>query len=236
MTCTKPYASHTNAPTHTRSSLCHTLSTLYPLRSQLQKLEFATLWIILAHAAVFQTAPALSVLYAKVSILTRAAAYSVDIANAITKYNVTSTTSTNAVTLPLWLLLHHFGCLGAHLFSVFFLAPKTPAEIIVWALSSQSSHNTWTKKLSLVLYWGNVLAGALGGWAYACFLYHGGAGHAAALFVASVIMTCLGVLLLVTGSMSGSHFFVTLEAKQEVSKVKRKHVQIVCSQKVARAA
>ena len=122
----------------------------------------------------------------------------------------------NAVTLPLWLILHHFGVLGMHLFSVFYLAPKTPIEIIVWALGSQSSHNTWTKKLSLVLYWGNVLVGVLAGSVYACFLYDGGAGYAAALFVASVVVTCAGIAFLIGGSVSGTHFFVTLTMKKDV--------------------
>ena len=178
---------------------CADLKALYQLRSSLQKFEFATLWIILLHAAIFQQPSALSVLYIKMSFVLRLAAYSIDFANANAKHNPNPQT----VTLPLWLLFHHFGVVGMHLSSAFFLAPKEPIEIFVWALSSQSSHNTWTKKFSLPLYWGNVLLGVLSGSYYACFLYDGGAKYPAMLFLASLVVTTVGIALLLELSFRG---------------------------------
>lgn len=173
------------------------LKALYQLRKSLQKFEFGTLWIILLHAAIFQQASAFSVQYIKLSFVLRLAAYSVDFANANAKQILKPET---AVMLPLWLVFHHFGVVGMHLFSAFFLAPKEPLEIFVWALCSQSSHNTWTKKFSLPLYWGNVLLGVLSGSYYACFLYDGGARYPAILFLASLLVTMVGIALLLEQS------------------------------------
>ena len=60
------------------------------------------------------------------------------------------------------------------------------------------------------------MVGVLAGSVYACFLYDGGAGYAAALFAASVVMTCAGIAFLIGGSVSGTHFFVTLTTKKDV--------------------
>ena len=174
-------------------SVRYLIRSLYQLRSSVQKFEFATLWIILIHAAIFQKPSTLSVLYTKVSFVSRLAAYCIDFANANEKYNQ----NPNTMTPPLWLLFHHSGVVGMHLFSAFFLAPKKPIEIFVWALCSQSSHNTWTKKLSLSLYWGNVLLGVLSGSYSANFLYDGGSQYPAMLFLASLVVAIVGIGLLV---------------------------------------
>ncbi len=214
----KTSSSYTNTtPSQTStSSLCRYLSTLYPIRAKLQKMEFFILWIIIADAAIFQAAIGASALYTKLSFFSRATAYSVDFANVMTKYHLPSstktTTSTNndngsnaLFTLPIWLIMHHLGVLGTHFFSAFYLASKTPIDIFVWALASQSSHNTWMKKISLVLYWGNVLVGGIAGSVYGCFLYDGGAGYAALMHVVCAIVAWIGVVLLAGGSVSGSH-------------------------------
>ncbi len=168
------------------------LKALYQLRSSLQKFEFGTLWMIILHAAIFQQSSAFSVLYIKLSFVSRLAAYSIDFANANAKHNLKPQT----VTLPSWLVFHHSGVFGMHLFSAFFLTPKEPLEIFVWALCSQSSHNTWTKKFSLPLYWGNVLLGVLSGSYYACILYDGEARYPAILFLASLVVAMVGIALL----------------------------------------
>ncbi len=241
--------SHTStsaSPTcaHT-SSLLRYLINLYPIRKHLQKIEFTILWVIIADTAIFRTAMSVSSLYLKLSFISRATAYSVDFTNAASKYTPPSSSSSstgskqggmaigtvannsNIFTLPVWLIMHHFGVLGMHLFFIFYLAPKAPIEILLCALASQSSHNTWTKKMSLILYWVNVIVGVLAGLAYGCFLYDGGAGYAIALFVVCVVVTCVGILLLAGGSMLGRHIVVSVELRKETMApkwMKKKHV------------
>ena len=196
-------------PPKNADSVCYFLSTHRQFRSIVQKIEFTTLWIILINAATFQQSMAPSILYTKLSFFTRATAYFIDFANATSKYK--SVDLHDTIKLSLWLLLHHFGVLGIHLSSAFFLSPKAPIEVFVWALASQSSHNTWTKKFSLTLYWGNVLVGVLASTAYVWFLYDGGAQYGVLeLYVASLVLTCFGITFLLGGSVTGSHFFVNL--------------------------
>ncbi len=206
-------------------NFCRLLSTLRPIRSQLQKIEFALLWIILAYAVIFEESSVISVLYTKVSFLTRVFAYSVDIANAMMNCNLRSYPcnrgngkNSSTFTVPLWLVLHHFGFLGMHALSIFYIPPKTPIEIIAWTLTSQSSHNTWMKKRSMALYWGDVLIGMLAASINACFLYDIGAGHLATLFVANIMIACTGILLLVRGGVCGSQFFLTVKMNATIRK------------------
>jgi hypothetical protein len=135
------------------------------LRKQLQKVEFLACWMIVFVAAAADhmmiRAPASSIpsccyyymiLYCKFSTFTRALAYTVDLTNAWVKFDGA---------IPSWLALHHSGILAGHITEIFFLTPKTLSQLMVIALGFQSSHNTWTKKYSLKLYWANVLLGVL---------------------------------------------------------------------------
>jgi hypothetical protein len=92
------------------------------------------------------------------------------------------------------------------------------SQVILFALASQSSHNTWTKKHSMVLYWGNVLVGSLT--CCAIHLSHGGMSSdvqgAAMTFLLGLVVTSAGIVLLVAGSMYQRHFFLTM--KQEKAK------------------
>ena len=96
------------------------LRALNQLRPSVQKFEFASLWIIIIHTVIFQQISAISVLYKKLSFVLRLAAYSIDFANANAKYNQ----KPNTITLPLWLVFHHSGVAGMHLFSAFFFCSK----------------------------------------------------------------------------------------------------------------
>jgi hypothetical protein len=144
----------------------HSLKQTLALRKQLQKVEFLACWMIIFVAAAADhmmiRAPESTsipsccyyyiILYSKFSTFTRALAYAVDLTNAWVKFDGA---------IPSWLVLHHSGLLAGHITEIFFLTPKTFSQIMFGALGFQSSHNTWTKKYSLKLYWGNVIIGAL---------------------------------------------------------------------------
>ena len=138
-------------------------------RKQLQKVEFLACWMVFFIAAAADNdmmimAPTSSssissscclyytILYLKISTFTRAFAYAVDLTNAWVTFDGA---------IPSWLVLHHGGLLVGQITEIFFLTPKSLNQIMIVALGSQSSHNTWTKKYSLKLYWGNVLIGVL---------------------------------------------------------------------------
>lgn len=91
--------------------------------------------------------------YVKISIITRFLAYAVDFANASKKIG----------SLPSWLILHHAGVFIVHaLLGFYFLCHQSHyLKTIFCMLALQSTHNTWTKKYSLVLYWCNVLLGVI---------------------------------------------------------------------------
>lgn len=171
------------------ADICTILSTNYNLRHTLQKTEFATCWILLLVTVLTNTVTPLSVLYMKVSLFTRVLAYAFDFANAWVKRNHT---------LPMWLILHHSGVTVQHFTKAFFLTPNDPLQAVLFLLASQSSHNTWTKRLSLLLYWGNVLVGVL-----TCRYLHNlhDSGIAGVCFGGSLVVTSVGILLLVSDSM-----------------------------------
>lgn len=178
------------AASHHHADFCTILSRNYHLRHTLQKAEFAICWILLLMTLLTNTVFPLSVLYMKVSAFTRVLAYAFDLANAWVKRNRK---------LPMWLILHHSGCTGQHFTSAFFITPNSPLHVTVFLLGSQSTHNTWTKRLSLVLYWGNVLVGVLASIYSHCYLHV--SDIAGACFIRSFVMTSVGVALLVSKSI-----------------------------------
>ena len=89
--------------------------------------------------------------YIQVSIITRVFAYAVDFANACKKLG----------SLPSWLILHHTGCVVVHSLTAFVFSKSSTSLAILCMLALQSTHNTWTKKYSMILYWGNVLLGVI---------------------------------------------------------------------------
>jgi hypothetical protein len=206
-------------------SLVPSSTSHYELRKHLQKIEFCTCWAILIAVATTyldKNAPFLlspstpllyySTLYLKASVVSRALAYCSDFTNASEKCNGD---------LPVWLVLHHFGGLLQHFSKAMFLLgdpTSCRSQVILFALASQSSHNTWTKKHSMVLYWGNVLVGSLA--CCAIHLSHGGMSSdvqgAAMTFLLGLVVTSVGIVLLVAGSMYQRHFFLTM--KQEKAK------------------
>ena len=91
-----------------------------------------------------------SIVYIELSLFTRLLAYAVDFANAREKLG----------SLPSWLILHHVGVFAVHMNTAFHFS-QSYLYTMIYLLSLQSTHNTWTKKYSLVLYWGNVLLGVI---------------------------------------------------------------------------
>ena len=165
---------------------------LYTLRKHLQKIEFFMCWVIAFIMAGTNISPTFPVVCLKLSAFTRFFAYVLDFSNAYVKLDGS---------IPMWLVLHHSGVLVQHITKAFFLAPSSQYEVIIFALASQSSHNTWTKKLSLVLYWGNVLVGVL-----ACSYLHFShdESNAASCFYWSLLVTSFGISLLVRDTLSKS--------------------------------
>jgi len=129
-------------------------------RKQVQKIEFLTNWALLCLLAITATHTALynasshihttAFLYIEVSLFTRILAYSVDFANAREKLGK----------LPAWLILHHVGVFATHITVAFYFS-RSYFMTMIYLISIQSTHNTWTKKYSLALYWGNVLLGVI---------------------------------------------------------------------------
>ena len=89
--------------------------------------------------------------YLRITLLTRSVAYAIDFANAIEKIGK----------LPSWLVLHHCGVFLGHLLVAYEFDHSDTTKAILYLLSIQSSHNTWTKKHGLKLYWGNVFIGSV---------------------------------------------------------------------------
>jgi len=129
-------------------------------RKQVQKIEFITNWALLCllaitakHTALHNVSShihAIAFLYIEVSLFTRILAYAVDFANAREKLGK----------LPAWLVLHHVGAFAHHLTAALYFSRSYFMTMMI-LLILQSSHNTWTKKYSLALYWGNVLIGVI---------------------------------------------------------------------------
>ena len=172
------------------TSLVLTTDDLYTLRKHLQKTEFFMCWIIVLLMSVTNISPSLPVACLKLSAFTRFLAYVIDFTNAYVKLDGS---------IPMWLVLHHSGVLVQHITKAFFLTPSSQYQVILFALASQSSHNTWTKKLSLVLYWGNVLVGVV-----TSYLFHSShtASNAASSVYWSLVVTIFGISLLAWDTIS----------------------------------
>ena len=137
-------------------------------RKQFQKMEFLTNWALLCLLAVGESHTVFNIisshihtaalLYIKASIFTRIVAYAIDFANARKKLGK----------LPSWLILHHVGVLASHITVAFYFS-RTYFKAMLYLFCIQSTHNTWTKKYSLFLYWGNVLLGMMAS-IYASFM------------------------------------------------------------------
>jgi hypothetical protein len=152
-------------------------------------------WVIAFIMTGTNISPTFPVACLKLSAFTRffLAYYVLDFSNAYVKLDGS---------IPMWLVLHHSGVLVQHITNVFFLAPSSQYEVIIFALASQSSHNTWTKKLSLVLYWGNVLVGIL---TCSCYLHFShDESNATSCFYWSLLVTSFGISLLVRDALSKS--------------------------------
>jgi len=184
------------------------LSYVYDIRKKLQKVEFLIIWVLIcvlitslavADQKSFVDIYTISILYIQYSVLSRIFAYVMDFANASVKLG-TEDNKWNGI--PLWLILHHGGVLGSHIMiAFFFMNPAVDFKKMLLSLfATQSSHNTWTKKFSLILYWGNVVLGFLS-LSYIAVLSTKRAvddkGFSTAILLCSVISTLVGVLLLV---------------------------------------
>ena len=198
------------------SSLMSTLSKKYHLRKDLQKIEFFTCWAIIfislgltishhdtpcsdderctAHTSSILSSQTQLLLpymtfYLKASIVSRFIAYLFDFSNAAIK---------NHGALPLWLVLHHSGVLIQHISEAILLDGSSCVQVMLFALGCQSTHNTWTKKISIVLYWGNVFMGVVTG-IYLNSMHgsHSNSSGASSLAFFSFLVTNCGVVLLI---------------------------------------
>ena len=183
------------------------LSSVYDIRKKLQKVEFLIIWVLIcvlitslavADQKSFVDFYTISFLYIQYSVFSRIFAYVMDFANASVKLGAEDNKWKG---IPLWLVLHHGGVIGSHIMiAFFFMHPEANFKKMLLSLfATQSSHNTWTKKISLILYWGNVVLGFLS-LSYIAILSTertvDGEGFVTALLLCSVISTLVGVLLL----------------------------------------
>jgi hypothetical protein len=161
---------------------------IYTLRMKAQKAEFFGIWVLLSlniiamilikhlstssnhqdyagyqysASVIFQT----SVLYTKASLISRFLVYLFDFANARQKMGYLKNASTFAG-FPLWLVFHHGGVYVSHSIAAHFIMAQNHFQCALILAILQSTHNTWTKKYSKVLYWGNVLLGVLSTYVY----------------------------------------------------------------------
>ena len=174
----------------------------YAYRKTLQKIDFITCWMIvfLSRSSLIPITFLLTI--SRITAFTRLYAYIFDFSNAWQKYH-------NAV--PVWLVLHHSGLLIGHFAKVFFLTSGCPDQVMTYALGSQASHNTWMKKFSTKIYWGDVFLGCL-----ACIYMHSTheSSFAASIFWNSFLMTVAGVTLLIMDTFFDFRLFI---AKKSVS-------------------
>ena len=140
-------------------TLCNQMSK----RKKLQKIEFLINWsfiLLLAAGAMYHGnffiknvssyLHTIALLYIEMSLFTRLLAYIIDFANAREKLGK----------VPIWLALHHTGVVVIHITTALYFS-RTYSKAMLYLLAIQSTHNTWTKKYSLVLYWGNVMLGVI---------------------------------------------------------------------------
>ena len=161
---------------------CFFLSNRYSLRVKLQKADFFLCWILflsnmlctvtLMGERISSTILFYTLFYIQISIFSRVVAYAFDVSNAVVKTNC----------IPDWLKLHHSGVLLQHVTLASFILGRrynhcfdcfskdifTDVEtmeidqgllrlrLMVFVLGCQASHNTWTKRFSIVFYWGNA--------------------------------------------------------------------------------
>jgi len=172
-------------------------------RLKLQKIEFVTCWILfmvnLPPLYVLQNSSTIelrsmsrfifdiSVLYSRLSLMTRFVAYVIDFSTALAKiYSPSKTILFKGV--PLWLILHHGGVYATHYLSAFPLVAQTHMQCALFMVCAQSSHNTWTKKYSKAIYWSNVAFGTLSTYVYIFTKLHDGHG----------VLKCFGYMFGVT--------------------------------------
>ena len=199
---------------NTTTTMTPILDHVLYIRKQLQKVEFLSCWMIFFFVAAFSAPTAYNknidcptltystqfaedetirfiTAFCRCTIFTRAIAYAVDFANAKDKLKGV---------LPMWLKLHHSGVFLQHFIKIFFLTPTSPQDMMMYLLATQSTHNTWTKKHSLVMYWGNVAFGVSLS-VYALFVLHPqreeDCSIASIFFGFAMVLTGSGVALLV---------------------------------------
>jgi hypothetical protein len=192
------------------SSQLFTIRRLFNLRMKQQKAEFITSWVLIILLAIILIQGGspneknaadsiqmaiynLAILHIKVSsVYTRAFAFAVDFANTRDKFGAVKG---NLMGLPSWLLYHHFGVYLSSISTSYFVIPRDYFEALVILVSLQSTNNTWTKKYSYVLYWGNVLLGVITSW-YFVSLHVEDAFGASLCMMASLLGAYLGAGLL----------------------------------------
>jgi len=180
-----------------------------------QKAEFITSWafiILLAIILIQGGSPDeknaadsiqmaiynLAILHIKVSsVYTRAFASAVDFAKTRDKFGAMKG---NFMGLPSWLLYHHFGVCLSSISTSYFVIPRDYFEALVILVFLQSTNNTWTKKYSYVLYWGNVLLDVIMSW----------------YFVSLHVEDALVESLCMMASLLGAYFGAGLLAMQSV--------------------
>lgn len=96
---------------------------------------------------------------------------------------------------PLWLVFHHGGVYVSHIITAFFIVAQNHFQCVLLMAILQSTHNTWTKKYSKVIYWGNVLLGVVSTYMYVIMMWHN-ATWACASMVLMMLVVDAGIALL----------------------------------------
>ena len=155
----------------------------YRFRMKVQKTEFLVIWTFILFNAVehllnsshesterqsdnesLSIALHIAIIYSKHSLLTRFLAYAVDFVNAGNRLGLIKNKS--LMGFPMWLVFHHGGVFVTHCIMAQFISPQDHINAMLVLAVLQSTHNTWTKKYSKVLYWGNVLFGVVATYIY----------------------------------------------------------------------
>ena len=172
-------------------------------RWKLQKIEFVTCWIlfmmnlpplyVLQNSSTIELIFDVSVLYSRLSLVTRFIAYVVDFSTAFSK-NCSPSKTILFKGVPLWLILHHGGVYASHYLTAFPLAAQNHMQCALCMVCLQSSHNTWTKKYSKAIYWSNVAFGTLSTYVYIFTKFH--EGHGVLKFFGYMFGVDAGIILL----------------------------------------
>merc|ERR1712151_821125 len=150
----------------------------------------------------------------KLSLISRFLVYTFDFANARNKLGYLKGSASFAG-FPLWLVFHHGGVFITHAIVALFVEAQTLFHCAVMLLVLQSTHNTWTKKYSYTMYWGNVLVGVLCTYVYAALNWQN-AVWACGSIVAMMSIINTGIALL---------FVESVLKKSEAWKTMRSHLQ-----------